>query len=275
MSGIPAFNIPAFDGAKEALQRVGWEVVSPADLDEHPDIRQASLDSPDGVVEAAAHGKSWEYFIARDSKVLFEGQFDAIVTLPGWEASRGARLEVAIAEANGIRRVDLADALKDRQAWEAWMPPVLPDDHRAFTEDEVLGINPLYDADGKWIKHEDNPLRQRSATGGVKDNRGKPSLELIPAEPVFGVGRVLGFGARKYKPNNWRLGLSWLQTLGSALRHIFAFIGGEDIDPESGECHVDNAITQLMFVSTYYHTKTGDDDRWSSTPESRREESKA
>jgi len=123
--------------------------------------------------------------------------------------------------------------------------------------------------------YESNPLRQRQVTGAVKDNLGKSRVDLLPFVVLVAVGRVLGFGAAKYKPNNWRLGLSWSDTIASALRHIFAFAEGEDIDSESGQMHVDNAIAQLMFLSHYWHTRTGKDDRWSSLPAEEKEQSKA
>jgi len=123
--------------------------------------------------------------------------------------------------------------------------------------------------------YEDNPERQRQVTGGVKDNASKPRMDLIPAKPLFGVGRVLAFGARKYKPNNWRLGLRYSDTFASAQRHLLAFMDGEDLDPETGLPHVDQALCQIMFLSEYFHSETGIDDRWSSMSEEQRDAAKA
>jgi hypothetical protein len=280
MSGIPAFNIPEFDKAARALRELGYEVVSPAEVDGET-TRDTLLQSAHGSHDDLPPSDGgWSAYLARDLRIIADEGIEAIVTLPGWERSRGARCEVAIAEALNIPRRsyrematpldDFAVSSGDDDACaEKLLDELGPLAHHApprATQEPAL-----YEPDGSFI----NPLRQRAITGAVKDNRGKPRVELLPVEPLLAVGRVLGFGAAKYKPNNWRLGLSWSQTIGSALRHIFAFAGGEDMDSESGEMHIDNAICQLMFLSTYWHTKTGEDDRWSSLPEEARESSKA
>lgn len=265
MSGIPAFNIPAFDAAAAELRRRGFEVVSPAEVD-GPDTRAQLLLSPNGDHADLPEDESWSFYLARDFRILHDDGIEAIVCLPGWESSKGADWETYMGAKLGIPHIGL-QALTDLQDHTTG-GPITPKDlepgHVAEALSLVSAEPELYDADGKFISFADNPLRQRSATGGVKDNRGKPNLELIPFEPMMAVGRVLGFGAQKYKPNNWRLGLSWLQTAGSALRHIGKFLMGEDIDEESGESHIDCAITQLLFLSTYIKTGTGEDDRWSS-----------
>lgn len=251
MSGIPAFNIPAFDRAAAELRRRGHEVVSPAEVDGET-TRTVLLQSETGSHDDLPPSDGgWAAYLSRDFLILAEQGIEGIVCLPGWQKSRGARLEVLMGTELGIGIYD-------------------------YDEIHPVGFVPqLYGADGKFITDAENPLRQRSATGGVKDNRGKPAVDLMPMKPLLAVGRVLGFGAQKYKPHNWRLGLSWSQTLGSALRHIMAFADGEDIDPESGECHIDNAICQLLFLSEYYHTDTGQDDRWASVGDEQKEAAKA
>lgn len=263
MSGIPQFNIPAFDAAAKYLRNEGFEVVSPAEVD-GPVAREYLLRSPDGDHADLPPGEGWSFYLSRDFRILADEGIEGIVTLDGWEKSRGARLEVLMGAELGIPHYALADYDPI-----VGFPGVL---ERAYHQME----NPsLYDERGRFIRHDDNPLRQRAITGAVKDNRGKPMVELLPSKPLLAVGRVLGFGAAKYKPNNWRLGLSWSQTIGSALRHIFAFNDGEDIDPESGEMHIDNAICQLLFLSEYWHTKTGEDDRWASRDTADEEAAKA
>jgi hypothetical protein len=111
---------------------------------------------------------------------------------------------------------------------------------------------------------EDNPERQRSAQGGVKDNRSKSRVDLIPSKPLVLAGDVLAYGARKYKPHNWRLGLAWSDTIASLQRHLLAFADGEDVDPETGLPHLGHAMCQMLFLTEYYLTGTGTDDRWAS-----------
>lgn len=98
----------------------------------------------------------------------------------------------------------------------------------------------------------------------VKHDAGKPQLDLLPALAVFGVGDVLTYGAKKYAAHNWRKGLAWSRLTAAALRHLLAFMRGEDIDPESGLPHIDHALCCLMFLSEFQKTGGGTDDRWRS-----------
>ncbi len=100
MTHIPQFNFPAFDRAAEALRGVGWKVVCPSELDNAAD-RAAALSSPDGSVLDYGNGvkATWGDFLARDVKLLADGGIHAIAVLPGWEKSRGARLETFVGKA--------------------------------------------------------------------------------------------------------------------------------------------------------------------------------
>lgn len=82
MTGHPKFNIPAFDAKAMELRGRGLRVVSPAEL------------------AGEGEGHSWEWYIRRDLKALVD--CTAVVLLPGWEDSRGARLEVHVARALGM-----------------------------------------------------------------------------------------------------------------------------------------------------------------------------
>lgn len=81
MTGIAEYNQPAFDKAATSLRRVGYKVQNPADLglrDETP----------------------WEQAMKEALRVMLK--CDGIALLPHWGNSRGARLEVTIAEQLGI-----------------------------------------------------------------------------------------------------------------------------------------------------------------------------
>lgn len=100
------------------------------------------------------------------------------------------------------------------------------------------------------------------ADGGDKFDQDKVPLDLLSSTWLFGVGKVLGFGAKKYAAHNWRKGISQSRLLGAALRHILAHIGGEDMDPESGLLHLHHASCCLMFASELYETRPDLDDRY-------------
>ena len=93
--------------------------------------------------------------------------------------------------------------------------------------------------------------------GGIKSvmfDPTKTALQLIDPRFVEGLGAVLAFGAKKYAPNNWMRGMSWITVLGGILRHVFAFARGEEQDKESGLPHLHHAACGLMFLSYYAHS---------------------
>ncbi|NOV25910.1 DUF4406 domain-containing protein [Cupriavidus necator] len=84
MSGIPLLNFPAFHEAARALRAEGHDVVNPAEINADPSA-------------------GWLECMRADIRELVT--CDAIYLLPGWEKSRGARLEAKIAEGLGFRMI--------------------------------------------------------------------------------------------------------------------------------------------------------------------------
>src|ERR1700691_2857057 len=99
MSGLPQFNFPAFYAAAEKLRADGFEVVSPAELDDAED-KGAALKSKDG--NAADAKRSWVDFLARDVKLLADTGIQGIVFLPNWQNSKGAKLEAFVGLLQGF-----------------------------------------------------------------------------------------------------------------------------------------------------------------------------
>lgn len=98
MRGLPLFGFPAFDAARDSLLGRGWEVVSPADLD-----RAAGFD-----VKA-----DYDFHIVQGLKRDFDAvrAVDAVVLLPNWEDSVGARAEKLVGERFGRKIFTLEEAL--------------------------------------------------------------------------------------------------------------------------------------------------------------------
>jgi hypothetical protein len=101
-----------------------------------------------------------------------------------------------------------------------------------------------------------------SESGGTKHDAEKIRLDLLSSDWIEGVGDVLTFGAKKYAAHNWRKGIKFSRLLGAALRHIFAFLRGEDLDPETGLSHLYHASCCLMFCSELHKTMPEMDDRF-------------
>jgi len=98
MRGIPLYNFPAFDAARDRLVDRGWDVISPADLD-----RAVGLDPAD--LPPDHDWRSWgeaspNSTIKRDIAGVLES--DALFLLPGWENSVGAKAEVGVATWAGL-----------------------------------------------------------------------------------------------------------------------------------------------------------------------------
>ena len=83
MSGVPNYNAPMFDAATKKLREEGFEVLSPVELD-----RAEGFD-----LESPPKASYWS-LLARDVFTIGDSELSAIFVLPGWEKSKGARLEV-------------------------------------------------------------------------------------------------------------------------------------------------------------------------------------
>lgn len=81
MTGYEGLNFPAFHRAAAALREAGFDVVNPAEINTDPTAR-------------------WEDCMRADIAQLVT--CERIALLPGWEQSRGARIEASIANALGM-----------------------------------------------------------------------------------------------------------------------------------------------------------------------------
>lgn len=90
----------------------------------------------------------------------------------------------------------------------------------------------------------------------------KPQLHLIPAAALPVVARVMELGARKYGPYNWReKPIAHTAYISAAMRHLLAFLNGEDLDPESGQSHIAHAAAGLLILEDAMRVETAKDDR--------------
>jgi hypothetical protein len=99
----------------------------------------------------------------------------------------------------------------------------------------------------------------------VKHDSGKSRVDLIPASVLMDLGAVLGAGAEKYGDDNWARGASWRRYIGAAMRHLFDWASGQDLDPETGKSHLVHCMANLCFLYEYSRCGIGTDDRWKGT----------
>ena len=100
MRGIPEFNFPLVKSAAKDLRQRGMLVFSPAE-------RDLNRDHFDPLHDEA---KTLRYYMQYDLRAVCK--CDAVVVLPNWKKSQGARLEVYVArecEIPILRYPDLAE----------------------------------------------------------------------------------------------------------------------------------------------------------------------
>jgi len=90
MSGLPELNYPAFFAAEEQLSSSFSKILNPARL---------TLDE--------GQSNTWENWMRKAIAMMTEATH--VFLLPGWQNSKGARLEVLIAESLGLTIISQND----------------------------------------------------------------------------------------------------------------------------------------------------------------------
>jgi hypothetical protein len=114
MTGIAHYNFPAFDAAAKQLREAGHTVFNPAENDRENGFDATGLKGH----EAADHGFDLRTALKQDLSWICD-HAEGIALLYGWEDSKGARAEVALAKALGI-------PAERSWRWIAMLPKVAP-----------------------------------------------------------------------------------------------------------------------------------------------------
>ena len=96
MRGIEYYNFPAFDKARNELTKQGHLVISPADIDRNSDGLALGEYYPEPEGGWGETTGDFKDIVRRDTAAIIENCF-ALYMLPGWEDSKGACAEHAIA----------------------------------------------------------------------------------------------------------------------------------------------------------------------------------
>lgn len=92
--------------------------------------------------------------------------------------------------------------------------------------------------------------------------RAKPQMHLIPAAAKVEVAKVMGLGAAKYGPYNWRdVPVAYGPYLAAIERHATAFVDGQNLDPESACSHLAHIAAGAMILLDAIITGNAKDDR--------------
>lgn len=97
------------------------------------------------------------------------------------------------------------------------------------------------------------------STGAKREKLEANRYDLMPSRIVNeAYARVAAFGAKKYEPRNWERGLPSVQITGSLERHLWAWLEGQDKDPESGLSHLDHVLWNAVALCFNEVNEIGD-----------------
>jgi uncharacterized protein DUF4406 len=90
-------NIAHFIQAAADLRARGYKILSPIEVN-------AGALNPD-------EEKDWSWYMRRDIEAMMHDDVTGVILLPGWEFSRGAQVELAVAKALAFRIAFLGECL--------------------------------------------------------------------------------------------------------------------------------------------------------------------
>lgn len=97
-----------------------------------------------------------------------------------------------------------------------------------------------------------NPFVRPTAdsTAAVKFDTGKSDYSLLPWDALDEVVKVMEYGKTKYSAHNWSCGagFKYSRVFNATMRHLLAFMRGEDKDPETGLSHIAHCACNVLFL---------------------------
>lgn len=243
MTGYVDYNFPAFFKAATELEQQGYEVINPAaiDTDRGYTVERLKQLSP------AEHQQFLKEAVKLDLDAIQTCQ--AIAMLPGWESSKGARAELALAQWLGLDVIYLKG--------EAPTEPPLPynSDERAEWNNDCGKIDMGdYSSTSTAQYAPDDP----KGAAGAK----KAPMDLLPPDALLETAKAMGHGAAKYGRWNFIEAKVCAHTYVAAIgRHWAAYAGGEDTDEESGIHHLAHLAANAYILMTATKKGTLNDDR--------------
>lgn len=91
-----------------------------------------------------------------------------------------------------------------------------------------------------------NPPNPKQRFGDMKRR-----VDLVPPALTLGAAKAFAEGAEKYGAFNWRVrAVEAMTYVGAGIRHLQAYLDGEDIDPESkhGKLHLEGAAACIAIL---------------------------
>lgn len=106
-------------------------------------------------------------------------------------------------------------------------------------------------------------------SGGLKNDKGKRKLSLVPMVAVEAAAEAFEVGEKKYGRYNYYKGMSASRLIDALLRHVNAFNEGEERDPIDGQLHLGSVIACASMILQLQKMGNLDDDRYKGEEEKR------
>lgn len=149
---------------------------------------------------------------------------------------------------------------KDGSAWVGYTPENNLEVLGGVEEADTNSILPLHlPLDNKEEVHV-SPL------GSLRKNCGKTDISHLPPSFIKDLAEVFSKNSHKYPKWNYAKGQLYTTAYDSLMRHILAFMDGEDKDPEDGCSHIMKAAANILilYCSKEFHVENNPelDDRF-------------
>jgi len=96
---------------------------------------------------------------------------------------------------------------------------------------------------------------------GVKFDRFKNRLDLLPTDALREIALAFTYGAHKYEDRNWERGVNHSQLYRAALNHLMAWHERDEFDDETSLPHLAHAGACILMLLSIHLRGAGNDDR--------------
>lgn len=106
-------------------------------------------------------------------------------------------------------------------------------------------------------------VKREEQSASTRLDYGKPRPDLLPVDALLAVSAVMATGVEKHGARTWEAGRPWGGEYGAVLRHLWAWWGGQENDPDTGLPHLAHAAARVLMLLAMTKRRVGADERGS------------
>lgn len=144
---------------------------------------------------------------------------------------------------------ETADRVAETLGWEA-------------ARDYVAARTGPCTCDACRVQDDDGEVRITDPVTGGQKGQKDARFGGMDAWAALELARVYGYGEGKYERFNYLKGYAWSLSIDALFRHLFAFLAGENADPESGLLHTAHVAWHAQTLTAFALRGLGTDDRY-------------